>query len=73
MPLRGTRRLTVRHSLNLRRLADGLLRLKATLAVDQVRSEDGIDECRFAESRLACIRDVQRELAQRSLWPCEVV
>lgn len=44
----------VRHSLDLGCLADGLVRLSATLGVDEVRREDGVDQRRLAETRLAC-------------------
>lgn len=37
--------------------ADGLIGLQATLGVDQVGREDGVDEGRLAESRLACRGD----------------
>lgn len=39
-------------SLDLRRGADRLIRLHATLGVDEVRGEDGVDEGRFAETGL---------------------
>lgn len=35
---------------------DGLIRLHAALGIDQVRSEDGVDQGRFAETSLTCGR-----------------
>lgn len=34
--------------------ADGLIGLEATLGVDEVRGEDGVDESRLSETSLAC-------------------
>lgn len=46
----------VGHGVDLGRLADGLVGGQATLAVDEVRGEDGVDECRLAEAGLSCAR-----------------
>lgn len=43
----------VGNTLNLRGGSDGLVRLQATLGVDEVRGEDGVDESRLAQSSLA--------------------
>ena len=40
-------------SLDLGGGADGLVRLKTSLGVDEVRSEDGVDQSRFTETSLA--------------------
>jgi hypothetical protein len=53
----------VRNGLDLGGLADRLVGLEATLRVDQVRSEDGVDERRLAHTRLAY--NAQDELAHR--------
>lgn len=50
----GGRR-TVGDDLNLCRLTNWLLGLKATLGFDQVRRKDGVDKSRLAESSLACV------------------
>lgn len=44
----------VRDALDLGGLANGLVRLQATLGVDEVRGEDGVDERRLAQASLAC-------------------
>ena len=44
---------TMRDGVNLSRLAHRLVRLQATLGVDEVRREDGVDERRLAQPRLS--------------------
>lgn len=44
----------VRNGLDLGGLADGLVGLHATLAVDKVRSENGVDQGRLSETGLSC-------------------
>ena len=43
----------MRRGLNLGGLAHGLVRLPATLRVDEVRRKDGVDERRLSETSLA--------------------
>lgn len=57
----------MRDRLNLRRLPDRLVRLKPSLRVDQVRREDGVDERRLAQSRLADDHDIKLESALEQL------
>lgn len=45
---------TMRNSLNLSGGTNGLIGGEATLGVDQVGCEDGIDQSRFAEAGLSC-------------------
>jgi hypothetical protein len=51
--LLNSKRLTVRNGLNLGSLPHGLVRLEATLGVNEMRCEDGVDEGGLAESSLA--------------------
>lgn len=54
----------MRNGLDLRRLADWLVRLEAALGIDQVRGKDGVDERRLAETGLACNpKSAQRQRA----------
>ncbi len=46
----------VGHGLDLGGGADGLLGLQTTLGVDEVRSEDGVDQGRLSQTGLACRR-----------------
>ena len=43
----------MRDGVDLRRLSDRLVRLQAALRVNQVGREDGVDEGRLSEARLA--------------------
>ena len=45
----------VRHRVDLGGGADGLLGHQATFGVNQVRGEDGVDQGRLSETRLACV------------------
>lgn len=45
---------TVRDRLDLGGRTDGLVRSQTTLGIDQVRSEDGVDQGRFSQTGLAC-------------------
>lgn len=56
----------VRDGLNLRGLADGLVGEHATLALHEVRSEDGVDECRLAETGLTCTHVVSSHNSPRA-------
>lgn len=47
----------MRDGLDLRRLTNWLVGLKATLGVDQVRCKDGVDQSRLAQSSLACVQE----------------
>jgi hypothetical protein len=49
----------VRDALDLRGAADGLVGRQAALAVQEMRGKDGVDECRFTESSLACATHVR--------------
>jgi hypothetical protein len=49
----------VRHRLDLRGRAHGLVWPQATLGVDEVGCEDGVDQGRFAQSCLACLEIVR--------------
>lgn len=51
--VKGGETLTMGNSLNLRCLPDGLVRSKATLRVNEVRRENGVDERRLAQTSLA--------------------
>jgi hypothetical protein len=44
----------MRNGLNLGRLSDWLIRLKAALRVDEVGRENGVYKSRFAQSSLTC-------------------
>jgi hypothetical protein len=44
----------MRDGLDLGRAADGLVRLQASLAVHEMRCEDGVDQSRLSETSLAC-------------------
>jgi len=44
----------VRHGLDVGGRADDLVRVEAALGLDEVRGEDGVDQCRLAETGLAC-------------------
>jgi hypothetical protein len=46
--------LTVRDALDLGRLPDTFVGLKAALGVDEVRGEKSVDQCALPETRLAC-------------------
>lgn len=43
----------MRNRVDLSRLPDGLVRVEASLRVDQMRREDSVDERRLAQARLA--------------------
>lgn len=45
---------TMRDGVDLGSLPDGLIGLIPPLGVDEVRGEDGVDESRLPETRLAC-------------------
>lgn len=47
---------TMRNGLDLGGRTDGLVRSQTTLGIDQVRSEDGVDQSRLSETSLACIQ-----------------
>lgn len=55
----------MRDSLDLGGLTDGFIGEKASLAVDKVRGEDGVDEGRLAQTCLTCRRDVRGQLRER--------
>lgn len=55
----------VRDALDLGGLANGLVRLQATLGVDEVRGEYGVDERRLAQASLACVNSVSFPLGLR--------
>lgn len=63
----------VRNALDLGCGADGLVGLQATLGVDEVRGEDGVDEGRLAESGLACKGDMLAFWLLRSRCSCPEV
>lgn len=44
----------MRDGVDLSRLPDRLIRLQATLRVNQVRREDGVDQRRLSKTRLTC-------------------
>ena len=50
----------VRHGLDVGGRADHLVGVEAALGLDQVRGEDGVDQCRLAETGLACNATTRR-------------
>lgn len=64
----------VRNGLDLGGGANGLVREQPALGLDEVRGEDGVDQGRLAETRLACIaRDTSIPAREREEWRMESV
>ena len=55
----------MRDGVNLSGLPNGLITVKATLGVDEVRREDGVDERRLSQTSLACVHITKLSNASR--------